>query len=224
MPDLRGHGASPAPRSGYDLAGLAADLVGLVDRLGWERFGVVGHSMGGMVAQRLALDLPGRVSALVLVATTDGPVGVSRALVELACSVVASGGMPALLAAQRALGSALLTSSAAADRLHRLHPDWDDYRTRSLLACAPAMYLGLARDMLDTPSRLPELATLDVPTLVVVGDEDDVMLPGSRRLAATIPGAVLDVFAPAGHHPQAEHPERFAATVASFLEAAVAKR
>jgi pimeloyl-ACP methyl ester carboxylesterase len=220
MPDLRGHGSSPAPASGYDLSTMAADLRGVVDRLGWDRFALVGHSMGGMIAQRLALDARDRVAALVLIGTTDGPVPINRALVDLACSVVADGGMPALLEAQRTLGTTVLSSSGAAERLHRLHPDWDEYRDRSFLACSPVMYTELARGLLDTPSRLDELAGLHVPTLVVVGDEDDVMLPGSRRLAATIPGAELDVFSPAGHHPQAEHPERFAATVAAFLEAA----
>jgi pimeloyl-ACP methyl ester carboxylesterase len=218
MADLRGHGSSPAPATGYSLRAQAADLVGLVDRLGWSRFAVLGHSMGGMVAQRLALELPSRVSALVLVGTTDGPVPVDRDLVELACVVVRDGGMPALLAAQKALGAALVTSSASSARVRGLHPDWDEYRDRSFLACSPAMYVEVARALLDEPSRLTELAELRVPTLVVVGDEDDVMLPGSRRLAATIPGAELVVVERAGHHPQAEHPEAFAATVADFLD------
>ncbi|MGE0795761.1 MAG: alpha/beta fold hydrolase [Acidimicrobiia bacterium] len=228
MPDLRGHGASPTPATGYDLTTMAADLAGLVDSLGWTRFALLGHSMGGMVAQRLAVDLAARagrasspVAALVLVGTTDGPVPIERSLVELACTVVADGGMPALLAAQKALGTALVTSSASADRLRVLHPDWDGYRDRSLLACAPAMYVEAARGLLDTPSRLDELAGLRVPVLVVVGDEDTVMLPGSRRLAAGIPGARLVVVEGAGHHPQAEHPEAFAATVADFLDAAL---
>jgi pimeloyl-ACP methyl ester carboxylesterase len=221
MPDLRGHGSSPAPATGYDLATVAADLALLVDRLGWERFGLLGHSMGGMVAQRLALDLPDRQAALVLVGTTDGPVPINPALVELACAVAASGGMPGLLEAQRALGETLLTSSASAERLRARYPDWDEYRDRSFLACSPDMYVEVARDLLGTPSRLDALARLAVPTLVVVGDEDEIMLPGSNRLAATIPGAELLVLSPAGHHPQAEHPDRFAGTVAAFLEAAV---
>ncbi len=224
MPDLRGHGSSPSPASGYDLATMAADLREVVDRLGWDRFVVLGHSMGGMVAQHLALDVPDRVSALVLVGTTDGPVPISRSLVELACSVVAEGGMPGLLEAQRALGATMLTSSAAARRLQGLHPDWEDYRDRSFLACSPVMYEQLARGLLDAPSRLEELAGLQVPTLVVVGDEDEVMLPGSRRLAATIPHAQLVVLSPAGHHPQAELPDRFTEAVETFLDTAGARQ
>jgi pimeloyl-ACP methyl ester carboxylesterase len=220
MPDLRGHGSSPAPQAGYDLSVMAADLAEVVDRLAWTRFAVLGHSMGGMVAQRLALDAVDRVSALVLVGTTDGPVPIDRSLVELACRVVRDGGMPALLEAQRVLGSTLMSSSASAGRLREIHPDWDEYRDRSFLACSASMYVELARGLLDTPSRLEELAALEVPTLVVVGDEDQVMLPGSRRLAATIPGAELVVVAQAGHHPQAEHPGEFAATVAEFLDRA----
>jgi pimeloyl-ACP methyl ester carboxylesterase len=222
MPDLRGHGASPGPVSGYDLATMASDLVALADCRGWSRFAVVGHSMGGMVAQRLALDAPGRVSALVLVGTTDGPVAVNRAVVELACTILGAGGMPALLDAQRALGATVVTTSSSVERLRVLHPDWDVYRDGSFLACSPDMYAEVARGLLDTPSRLPELAALDVPTLVVVGDEDDVMLPGSLRLAKTIPDAELVVLSPAGHHPQAELADEFAAVVGRFLDGTVA--
>jgi pimeloyl-ACP methyl ester carboxylesterase len=199
---------------------MASDLARVVDGLGWARFAVLGHSMGGMVAQRFALDHRDRVDALVLVATTDGPVAIDRDLVELACAVIAGGGMPALLAAQKALGTTFITSSASSARLRDLHPDWDAYRDRSFLACSPVMYAEVARALLDEPSRLGELASLAVPTLVVVGAEDGVMLPGSCRLAATIPGAELVVVDEAGHQPQAEHPAAFAVTVGEFLDRA----
>src|SRR5436190_8261838 len=66
-PDLRGHGASDKPddEGAYSFEIFSGDLCALADRLGWTRFVVLGHSMGGMVAQHLVLDLPERVGALV---------------------------------------------------------------------------------------------------------------------------------------------------------------
>src|SRR5436305_8068343 len=65
-PDLRGHGASDRPTdpAAYSFELLAADVVALADHLGWGRFALVGHSMGGAVAQIVALDHPERLTAL----------------------------------------------------------------------------------------------------------------------------------------------------------------
>ncbi|MFG1999441.1 alpha/beta fold hydrolase [Spirillospora sp. NPDC048911] len=66
-PDLRGHGHSSAPATGYSPEDLAADLAALLDHLGLDQVIAVGHSMGGMVASALAVERPGRVRALVCV-------------------------------------------------------------------------------------------------------------------------------------------------------------
>ena len=65
-PSQRGHGDADRPASGYGAADLAADAVALMDALGLDRAVVAGHSMGSLVAQRVALDHPGRVRGLVL--------------------------------------------------------------------------------------------------------------------------------------------------------------
>ncbi|MFI0450605.1 alpha/beta fold hydrolase [Actinomadura sp. 6N118] len=66
-PDLRGHGHSSAPETGYRPQELAADLARLLDRLGVDQVIAIGHSMGGMVASALAVEHPGRVRSLVCV-------------------------------------------------------------------------------------------------------------------------------------------------------------
>ncbi|MFI7700166.1 alpha/beta fold hydrolase [Nonomuraea sp. NPDC049480] len=66
-PDLRGHGSSSAPASGYRPAELAADLVALMDRLGVETAVPVGHSMGAQIATAMAVEHPGRVRALAVI-------------------------------------------------------------------------------------------------------------------------------------------------------------
>lgn len=75
-PDLRGHGTTGGPDdlTGYSLELFSADLVGLADRLGWETFDVLGHSMGGLIVQHLVVEQPDLVSRLVLMDTTHGAV------------------------------------------------------------------------------------------------------------------------------------------------------
>jgi 3-oxoadipate enol-lactonase len=80
------------------------------------------------------------------------------------------------------------------------------------------MWMALAPRFVDQEDRLEALATLDVPTAVIVGDVDTTMLEDCRRLAATIPGAELTVIAGAGHVPQIEQPEAWESALIRFLE------
>ena len=94
-PDLRGHGDSdgPADERAYGLDIFAADVLGLLDALDWPRTTLLGHSMGGMIAQVVALDRPERLEALVLMGTGHGRVrGVDPALAELAAAVARGAG------------------------------------------------------------------------------------------------------------------------------------
>src|SRR5690606_18998293 len=97
-PDLRGHGETSKPddEAAYSFEALRADALGLVDHLGWDRFVLAGHSMGGMVAQVLALDHPDRVAGLVLLGTGHGPLeGLDPELVAVGVELVRAGGIPA---------------------------------------------------------------------------------------------------------------------------------
>src|SRR5215813_9493693 len=73
-PDLRGHGASakPAQEAAYSFEIMADDMLGLADALGWDRFVLLGHSMGGMVAQFVACKEPARLDGLILMDTAHG--------------------------------------------------------------------------------------------------------------------------------------------------------
>ncbi len=87
--DHRGHGASEKPPdvAAYSLDRLAADTIEVADALGLERFTLLGHSMGGMVARRLVLAHPERVDALVLMDTSPGtPPGIDPDQAELAAA------------------------------------------------------------------------------------------------------------------------------------------
>ncbi len=220
-PDLRGHGASSCPpeEEAYSLAVFARDLLGLVDALGWGRCAVVGHSMGGMVAQALVCDHPGVVERLVLMDTDHGPVdGPAPDLVALGLEVLRTQGLAALLEL-RAQVIPSSPPSAAELHLRATRPGYAEWADAKVHACAPAMYGAMGVELTSRPDRLADLASVQVPTRVVVGAEDHDFLAPCHRLAATIPGADLVVVPGAAHSPQFENPDAWWRAVAPFLAA-----
>lgn len=222
-PDLRGHGhtSKPADEGAYSVGALAGDLLDLLDALGWPRCAVLGHSMGGVIAQRLALEAPGRLEALVLMDTFHGPLVLDGGVHELAVGTVRAEGMAGLLEGMKALAATgELPLSSDADRRLREDPAYVAFCDAKLLATAPAAYCGLLAAMHHEPDRLDALADAvrDVPTLVLVGEQDTELVPEARRLADQLPAAVLAVVPGAGHCPQFEAPDAWWAALTGFLD------
>ena len=218
-PDHRGHGASgqPAEESAYSVATFADDARRLVDELGWDRFALLGHSMGGVIAQHLALAVPERLSALVLMDTTYKNVeGIDAALGALATEVVRTEGVDRLLELMNERDAPLATAADARVRAER--EGYVAFGERKFLACSPAMYAAMAAELLNDHDYLAQLATLEVPTLVVVGEQDTPFLVASQTMADAIPDAELVVLPDAGHSPQFEAPEAWWDAVSGFLE------
>lgn len=215
-PDLPGHGDSHPEGVAHTFDAYAGALLALADDLGWDRFAVLGHSMGGVVAQHVALAAEARLTALVLMDTSPDRFPVDAPLVEAACEIVASQGMDALLAVQKAIGSPF--ESDAARRLREERPGWEQLQDGKLLRAAPSMYVAMARALVEAPSRADQLGSLSVPTLVIVGELDTPLLDAAERLATVIPGARLVRIPHAGHSPQVENPEVWFTTVAGFLD------
>ena len=220
-PDLRGHGASeqPAGADSYSLKAFAGDVIALADALGWERFTLLGHSMGGMVAQVAALEIPDRLDGLVLMDTSHGPIGgIDLDLLELGKAVVADGGMAALVEAQRDQPGALATE--ADRRVTATRPGYREFGEGKAIACCADMWLGVVDEVVTTQAdRLADLATAltGVPTLVIVGEQDRPFVPHAHALASAIPGARLEVVADAGHSPQFENPDAYLRVFTEFL-------
>jgi 3-oxoadipate enol-lactonase len=182
--DNRGAGRSSAPPGPYTTRQMADDAAALLDHLGIPRAHVLGHSLGGMIAQEVALAYPERVERLVLVATLACPrpgfwVPWSTFLVQAAERGLDPAGsalwlMPWMFTPTFMAQHDVVEAALAASRN-------DPYPTpaHGLAAQAAA---GLAH---DTRSRLPQIAT---PTLVLVGAEDIITpVSDARELAAGIP-------------------------------------
>jgi pimeloyl-ACP methyl ester carboxylesterase len=215
--DHRGHGASEKTHdvAAYSLDRLAADTIEVADALGLERFTLLGHSMGGMVARRLVLAHPERVDALVLMDTSPGaPPGIDPDAAELAGQVALTEGMDVL---RQLLDEANVLGSEADQRVRRERPGYVEFAARKWADVAPEAYAALSREMTRQRDELEAMRAIACPALVVVGAEDEVFLPGAHAMAATIPGAHLVVVRDAGHSPQFENPDAYFAAVDEFL-------
>lgn len=222
-PDQRGHGASDKPDhdAAYSFELFAADLLALLDELGWSSAVVLGHSMGGMVVQTAALQAPGRFDALVLMSTSHRALRADPDLVEAACTIAATDGMAALRDVFDAIGAESPVDSDIDRRLKSERPEYKAFGDRKLLASSPAMYTQMVRAITGISpgiDRLDDLRRLQVPVLLLVGEHDKAMVPPSRRMAEAIPGAQLAVVADAAHSPQFEAPEPCWAALHAFLE------
>lgn len=204
--DARGHGASDAPDTEYDLPMLAADVVAVMNAAGVERALVAGVSLGGMVAMQLALDQPERVEALALVctsATMDPSAWAER------IAMVRAGGMAAV--ADLAMGRFLSPAFA------RTHQATESSIRRNLLAQAPHGYAGAGAAIRDM-AVFDRLGTIRQRTLVVAGDRD-VSTPypeHGRRIAEAMPDAEV-AHLDTGHLAHVEAPAALAAVLRRFF-------
>lgn len=212
-PDLRGHGGSEAPPGPYSMDDLAEDVVALADALGFERFVLGGHSMGGYVAFRVAARWPERLSGLVLVATrAEADTEDGRARRRKAIERIQVEGASAFLAD--------FLPNLVSDQTRRSRPEvmarlWEAARRvpdRALVACL--------QGMMDRPDSRQLLKQLSVPALVVAGEQDAVVpVESARAMAEALPRARLVVVAGAGHVPSVEEPEATASALREFLSA-----
>lgn len=210
VPDLRGHGRSPAPEGIYEMSLLAQDLFALLDRLEVRQAVWVGHSMGGYVALagcRLARE---RFLGLALVnsqtlADHDEARRGRLALVEK----IATGGshiaaevmLPKLFSPQLPVDSPLREEA------------------RQIIAATPATgIIGALQGLARRTDSTTLLAEVDFPTLILAGSEDQIIpLERSRQLHAQLHKGTLAVIAGAGHMAMRERPEETTRALRDFL-------
>jgi pimeloyl-ACP methyl ester carboxylesterase len=212
-PDLRGLGNSDAPAGGYSMATYADDLMRLLDRLRVAKAVVAGLSMGGYIAFELLRRHRERVGGLILCDTKAG-----------ADSEQGRKGRDEMAALAEAKGAAAVAERMVPKVLGRTTfrsqpPLVEQVREMMRRQPVPGIVgaLHAMRDRADSTDLLP---TVDVPTLVVVGQEDELTPPAEARALATgIPSAHLTTIAGAGHVAPLEAPTAVSRVFAEFLEA-----
>lgn len=219
-PDVRGHGETGGPRDigAYTPEAVCADVLLLADDLGWKSFVVLGHSLGGVFVQHLAIDHSDRLDAMILMDTAHGPVDwISADLFEIGVAIALSDGMEALSDAIDAVAPPP-SESDVQRALRERRPDLVSEDRAKFVATVPEMFAAGATLLANGPDRLDRLAQLRLPTLVLVGELDAPFIDQSRRLADAIPDATLVVLEGAGHSPQRETPEAWWRAVSDFLD------
>jgi len=217
--DNRGVGRSDAPDHPYTTRMMAGDALGLMDALGVDRAHVLGVSMGGMIAQELALARPDRVRSLHLACTFARPDAYMLALNAAWREMRLGLGRESTL---RALPLWLFSPTTYAER-----PDFIEALLQNSLANPyPQSLAGFLRqgEAVAAHDALERLPAIRCPTLVSVA-EDDILVPPrfSRELVSRVRGAELQLVPGAGHGYFLERPDLFNALSLDFIARASGK-
>jgi pimeloyl-ACP methyl ester carboxylesterase len=187
-------GPAEAP---YHLWDMADDAVGLLDHLGVERAHVLGVSMGGMIAQTIAIRHPERVQTLTSIMSTTGDPDVGTPRPDV---------LPVLLQAAPTERAAFIEHSVEGARTIGSPEAFEEDRARVRAGVQfdrcfyPAGTAHQLLGIISSGSRTDDLRRLDVPTLVIHGDADPLVdLSGGERTAEVIPGAEFLVLEGMGH-------------------------
>lgn len=206
--DYRGYGACRAQPGPHTMAQISADVRELADHLNWDRFAVVGHSMGGMAAQRVAIDAAQRVSAVVGVTPVPAcGVKLPPEAMQLFESAATDDGAAAAVV-EGSLGQRL--TPALTRLILRLKRE----------TVAPDVFSDYLRAFTGSDFSA-ESSRLTSPLLVLIGQHDGGV--SEEFVRGTFPGlyphAVLEVLPNAGHYPMVETPAYLVTVIERFLRA-----
>jgi 3-oxoadipate enol-lactonase len=209
--DNRGFGASDIPPGPFSVPELAEDARAVLDAAGFDQAHVLGASLGGMVAQELALAHPGRIGRLVLACTTPGGPSAYPMPARTASLMLQAPTMPPDVALRKFVENAL-GDGASEELVERVIA----YRTANPPDLGGWQSQAAAGALHDALDRLGEL---NAPTLVVHGTHDAVVdARNAELLAERIPEARVELLPGCGHLLFWEEPERFTKLVREFLQ------
>ncbi|MFO1207700.1 MAG: 3-oxoadipate enol-lactonase [Amaricoccus sp.] len=206
--DMRGHGLTDAPEGDYFMGDLVGDAAALMDALGARGAVFVGLSIGGVVAQGLAVERPDLVRAAVL-SNTAAKIGTEATWGERIATVRAQG----IEAIADKVLELWFSRAFHAERAAELAL-WRHMLTRTPLDG----YLGCCAAIAHTDLR-ESTPSIRQPVLAIGGDADGSTPPDLvRETAASIPGARFELIRGAGHIPPVEQPEAMARLLGRFIE------
>ena len=205
--DHRGWGKSDAPAVGYGLTDLAADATGVIAALKLQRYVLIGHSMGGKVAQLMASQRPAGLAGLILVA----PAAPTPMIMPAQAREMLAGAYATRETVEAAIDNVLTARPlSAADRAQVIED--------SLRGAPPAKVAWPRSTSLEDIAA--EVGNINVPTLVIAGELDRVDPPIRLQveLLPRIPQAVMRVLPGTGHLSMLESPDAVAALIADFCD------
>jgi 3-oxoadipate enol-lactonase len=204
--DKRGHGLSSTAPQGYGIPELAEDVLAAMDHIGLAQAVIVGCSIGGLIAQHIALMAPDRVIGLVL-SNTAPMLGNADSWLSRIEGVRANG--------MAAMADGILQRWFGPDMLATLETDlWRALLTRTDTEGYIATCAAIAGT--DITDRLGEITQ---PALVIGGYHDQATPPDVvEKLAAALPRSDFVMFDRTGHLPAVEQPKEFAHTLMNFVE------
>ena len=206
--DHRGHGRSDKPKAGegnYSVQVLSNDMYALIQRLNLEKPILVGFSLGGYAAILLALEHPDKISKLVLVgATARMALPLSAKFWLLGIGVFYS-------------YETYLRMSCKYGRFYKPSKQIVDEELARVLKVDKSIALECWRELTENYDVRDKVSKIDVPTLIIVGEKDEVNLEASRYLNREIKGSELRVMPETGHTVMIEKPEEFNRILEEFV-------
>jgi len=207
--DLRGHGESVKTHGEYSLEMFSADLLAIVDEAGWACFDLVGFSLGGLIAQRFALDYPDRVRTLTIISSVGGRTDEEKARVLARAGTLAREGARAHMEAS--------VPRWFTDEFKLAHPEIVEARMARSLANDPVCYAA-AYKVLATGDLADELSKLHLPAIVMTGEADAGSTPRMAQLMAQQLRAPCVIFPRLRHSVLLEASDQVALQIDSFLQ------
>jgi 3-oxoadipate enol-lactonase len=211
--DLRGHGQSEAPadRKLYTIDLMTDDVEALINAVGFERYHLLGHSMGGAIVQEIALRSPDRLLSLTLEDTAPR------------FNLPSDDVMLEYRAKRFYLAQTEGMAAAAAVELPLIPPHMPAERLRDvnerLARMSVDAFIAAAQALVEWPGVEDKLSSIRTPTLIIYGDLDaPALVDASLRLARLIPNAKLETIPESAHSPQWERPELFNRALRRHLE------
>lgn len=212
MPDLRGHGESSLGDGPATMQKHAADIARIMDAAEVDRAPIIGVSIGGYAIFEFWRQFRNRVTALVLCntkAAADNPEARASRL-QAADDVVQRG------TEQFFEG---MLQKVLSETTRRSRPDLVEGAHRMMRRMSAEDVAGVQRGMAERPDSIPTLKTINVPTLIITGDEDTMTgVPEAEAMKQNIAGAQMKVIAKAGHYSPWEQPAEVGRVLRQFLD------